>query len=168
MQLITKAVSEALINANKEDYKMNIIPPAVRILPMNRIEEFPDCDSVVELQQKFFLDDLPTRPNGDYLFLKRGLISKQGTVVLFQCEGTIIASAILKGYKRFEHADEDGYEGCLYFDVASIKVFDPIGQKVIDRIWPEVKRLGRVKWSLDPKGLATFERELKHVKKTKT
>jgi hypothetical protein len=44
---------------------MGTIPPAVRLLLMNRREEFPDDKTTEELQQKFFLDDLPFGPYGD-------------------------------------------------------------------------------------------------------
>ena len=134
---------------------------------MNRREEFPDGKNAEELQQKFFLDDLPLRPNGDYRFYKTGLIAEAGTVILFQSDGRIIASVVLRDRKRFVKPDVEGYEGCLYIDVSSIKVFYPVSKDVLRRIWPEVKRLGRVKWSVNPEGHAAFECELKHVETPK-
>lgn len=121
---------------------MSITQRAVRILPMNRRKEFSHFKNAKELQQKFFLKDLPFRPNGQYWFHRAGLTAEPNTVVLFQCDGTIIASAVLHERERFEHANKDGYEGCLYFDVNSIKVFDPVGKDMLCMIWPEVKRLG--------------------------
>jgi len=142
---------------------MGTTTPAVRILPMNRRKEFPHCKNTEELQQRFFLEDLPFRPNGDYWLYRAGLVAEPGTVILFQSDGMIIASAVLRDCERFEKPDEDGYEGRLYLDVSSIKVFDPVAKDVLGRIWPEVKRLGRVKWSVNPEGYAAFERGLKHI-----
>lgn len=141
---------------------MSETPPAVRILPMDRYGEFPNCRNAEDLQEKFFLQELPRRPQGKYRYHEAGLRAKPGTVVLFQSDGAIIATAILTGAERFADTDE-GYNGALYFDVSSIKVFDLIASGTVSRIWPKVKRLGRVKWKLDPSGYAAFEQELKHV-----
>jgi hypothetical protein len=140
---------------------MNATPPAVRILPMDSREEFPEW-TIEKLQLDFFLDDLPFRSDG-YLYRKSGLRAEPGTVVLFQFCGAIVASAVLRDVERFETPREKVYEGALYFDPRSIRVFDPVRENVIARIWPKVKRLGRVKWTLDPKRYADFERELKHI-----
>lgn len=141
---------------------MNAPPPAVRILPMDSLEEFPDS-SIEKLQLDFFLVDLPFRSDG-YLYRKSGLHADTGTVVLFQFCGAIVASAVLRDVERFETPREDVYNGALYFDPRSIRVFDPVRENVVARIWPNVKRLGRVKWTLDPKHLGDFERELQHIK----
>jgi len=146
---------------------MGTTTPAVRILPMNRRKEFRHCKNTQELQQKFFLEDLPFRPNGYYRFYRAGLVAGPGTVILFQSDGRIIASAVLRDREHFEKRDEDGHGGCLYIDVSSIKVFDPVPKDVLSRIWPEVKRLGRVKWSVNPEGYAAFECELKHIETPK-
>lgn len=49
-------------------------PPAVQILPMNRLvdPEFKNYGGVGELQEKFFLRDLPRR-QGKYYYRERGL-----------------------------------------------------------------------------------------------
>ena len=140
-------------------------PPAVRILPMST-EEFSDW-SIEELQQKFFLRDLPSRPNARYLHYKNGLSAPPGSVVLFQYRSCIVASAQFFEAERFGEPDADGYEGALYFDVKSIRVFDPVGSDVVSKIWPEFKRFSHVKWSLNPKGYAAFQRALKHVEAPK-
>jgi len=85
-------------------------------------------------------------------------------VILFQSDGDIIASAVLLEYKRFEQHAGEGYEGCLYLDLESIKVFDPVTEHILIRIWPEIKKLGQVKWSLNPKGYVAFEQELRNVR----
>ncbi len=52
--------------------------------------EFPGCDSIEDVQQKFFRQVLPNMQSGRYLYRKRGLQAKPNTVVLFQCKGQII------------------------------------------------------------------------------
>jgi hypothetical protein len=51
---------------------MATTPPSVRILPMSTAE-FSDW-SIEEIQQRFFLHDLPSRPDGCYQHYKYGLI----------------------------------------------------------------------------------------------
>jgi hypothetical protein len=125
---------------------------------------FVGC-SAEEIQQHYFLNELlrPTRPPGKYCYHKLGLRAEPGTVVLFQYEGRIIASGILRCIERFEVAEPGGYHGALHFDVESIKVFDPVDAGVIAGIWPRVKRLGQAKWSLDPKRYAEFQQRLTGV-----
>lgn len=141
-------------------------PPAIRILPManNFQEEFPGCGSIVDVQQKFFLNELAFRENGSYYYHKKGLQAELGTVVLFQCQAQIIASATLSGTQRFEESTEGDYEGCLSFDVATIRTFDPIKADTIQQIWPKFKGFNQVRWELDPKSYPEFERRLTHVK----
>ena len=69
--------------------------------------------------------------------------------------------------ERFERPEKGTYRGALYFDVNSIRVFDPIGTEVVAAIWPEFKGFSHVKWTLDPKGLAEFERRLTGVEQPK-
>ena len=143
---------------------MSTTLPAIRILPMDRDGEFPDCHDIKELQEKFFLHEFPRRTNGIYRYHEASLKAKSGTIVLFQSDGAIIASATLNETKRFSEPDNDGYKGALYFEVRSIKVFDPVALGALQIIWSNVMRLGRVKWKLDPNGYAAFERELKGIK----
>jgi len=126
-------------------------------------EEFSGW-SVEELQRKFFLEDLPSRPDGHYRYYKYGLKTPPDSVVLFQYRNALVASAVFRNCERFAKADERGYEGALYFDVKSIRVFGPVGPDDVSRIWPQFRGFSHVKQSLDPKGYATFERGLKHVK----
>ncbi len=127
---------------------MNETPPAVRILPMtNKIsDEFPGCENIEDLQQKFFLNELPSRKNGRYYY-RTGLNAEPGTVVLFQCQNSIIASATLTGIeKKAEGRDK----GCLNFDVMSIRIFKPITKDAISKIWPEFSKFNQTKQYLKP------------------
>jgi hypothetical protein len=148
---------------------MSQTPPAIRILPMNRHTEpeFKKYQDVKEFQEGFFLRDLPGRPDGEYWYREGGLRAEPRTVVLFQSDGAIIATAILKETKKFDKPKNDGgtlYTGALYFDVKSIRVFEPIEWNIIRHIWPEVKRAARVKWNLNPSGYVEFEAKLTNIR----
>src|SRR5262245_34148844 len=113
-------------------------PPTVRILPMDSQLEFGGR-SIQEVQQTFFLKELlgPERPPGKYWYRESGLNAEAGTIVLFQYEGKLIASATLTEVERFHTPEKGVYWGALYFDVNSIRVFHPIGPEVVAGIWPE-------------------------------
>lgn len=138
---------------------MTNTPPAVRILPLN-LREFPGCANTKGVQESFFLNELPSREGGCFRYRQRGLDAEPGTAVLFQCEGSVIASAIFNYAKRFERPDKDGYEGGLYFDVKSIKVFDPVNADGLRRIWSGFGGFGQVKQHLDPVRYALFGQHL--------
>jgi hypothetical protein len=125
--------------------------------------------SIQEVQQTFFLKELlrPERPPGKYRYRESGLNAEAGTIVLFQYEGKLIASATLTEVERFHTPEKGTYWGALYFDVNSIRVFDPIGPEVVAGIWPEFKGFSHVKWTLAPKGLAEFEGKLTGVERPK-
>lgn len=146
---------------------MNNIAPAVRILPMDSKEEPGFAgQSAAKVQQQYFLKALvrPGRPPGRYCFHKVGLRAEPGTVVLFQFDGKIIASGILVGVERFDAAEPGSRRGAYHFDASSIRVFDPVDAAAIREIWPNVKRLGQAKWSLDPACYPAFERRLTGVR----
>jgi len=137
---------------------------------MNRLDdpEFKNYGGVGELQEKFFLRDLPRR-QGKYYYRERGLREKPQMVVLFQSDKMIIASATLLNTEKFKEPEEDRgvfYRGALYFDVESIRVFDPVSWEGLSRIWPKLKehRPGRVKYYVEPNGYEAFGKALKNVK----
>ena len=121
--------------------------------------------SAEEIQHQFFLLELARRAGtpGKYCYRKIGLRAEPGTVVLFQYAGRIIASAVLANVEQFSKTEFDAVRGALYFDVKTIKVFDPIDAEFIRKFWPQVTRLGQAKWSLDPGRYAEFERQLTGV-----
>jgi hypothetical protein len=139
--------------------------PDVRILPMDSQLEF-DGRSIEDVQRSFFLKALQGegRPPGKYWYRESGLNAETGTVVLFQYEGKLIASATLIEVERFNAAEGDTYKGALYFDPQSVRIFDPVGSDVVSAIWPdEFKGFGHVKWSLNSRGYPEFERRLTGV-----
>jgi hypothetical protein len=148
---------------------MSETPPAVQILPMNRHEdpEFKNYLDVGELQEKFFLRELPRR-QGKYYYRESGLRKKPQPAVLFQSDAEIIASATLIDTEKFKEPEEHGgvfYKGALYFDVESIRAFDPVAWEKVSQIWRNLKKPGRVKYKVDPSCYAAFEMELKNVKR---
>jgi hypothetical protein len=127
-----------------KDTMRNVIP-AVRILPMSSKEKSFRGRTVEDVQTGFFLEELPFPPkNGRYRYPTAGLIANPGTVVLFQYGGRIIASSVLDRNERFEQT-ENGYKGALWFDVKSIRTFEPVGPEEVRRIWPEFRSFGHVK-----------------------
>jgi len=144
---------------------MSRIPPAIRILPMTKdiSTEFPGCTNIEDVQKTYFLDELPSREDGRYYYRKRGLNSSPGTVVLFQCQARIIASAALAGIQRFERDDENGYGGCLNFDVLSIMTFKPVTVDGIRDIWPGFKGFNQSPQELNPEGYPEFYNTLENV-----
>src|SRR5438874_13062236 len=79
----------------------------------------------------------------------------------------LTVSATLIDVERFETPEKGTYRGAWYFEVNSIRVFDPIGPEVVAGVWPEFKGFSHVKWKLDPEGLAQFERKLTGVERPK-
>ena len=140
---------------------MNALPPEVQIFPM-KLEKLPGCKNIEDIQQRYFLGELPSRDDCDFLFLT-GLRAEQGSVILFQFGCNVIAKAILKSKKRFSQPDNEGYEGSLLLEKDSIRIFDPVPESEIKRIWPNVKKLSNVRWQLNPENYMTFEGILKNV-----
>lgn len=148
-------------------------PVAVRVLPMSSKD--PDFNlgpgrpkSAEQAQRDFFLHDLPTKKRpGEYLFPSHALNAEPGTMVLFQYRGRIIASAILQDIKRFDEPIKDKgefYCGAFYFDVHSIRVFDPVDSDRMKEIWPqEFKRFCQAPLDLDPKRYPLFAQGLAGV-----
>ena len=116
------------------------------------------------MQRDFFLRALPAEPRrGRYLFHTAGLIAETNTVVLFQYTNRIIASATLDRVERFDELEEGVYSGALYFDIDSIRVFDPVGPDLMRQIWPKFKGFNQAKHSLDPNLYSAFEQSLTNV-----
>jgi hypothetical protein len=152
--------------------KSNLAHPRKSVIPIEA-EHLDDPEfknySLSELQEQFFLRALPER-QGEYYYRARGLRNIRQMAVLFQSDKKIIASAILLDAKKFEEPLEVrgvSYKGALYFDVVSIRVFDPVTWETVSRIWAElqVNGPGRVKYNLNPSGYAEFEQELKGIKR---
>lgn len=137
--------------------------PIIRILPMDfNEEEFKDSD-INQIQNNYFLNDLPNR-NGKYLYRSFGLVAEKGTLVLFQFMNKIIASAIFIKAEKFIEPEKKIYTGALYFDEKSIKVFEPVSFDIVYKVWPNIKKLSNVKWRLNPQHFSLFEKYLRNIR----
>lgn len=139
---------------------MNPIP-AVRIWPMSdKIRGFRG-KSIAQVQADCFGRDLP-RAGGAFSYRSAGLHSPAGTVVLFQFQARIIASAVLLRDEKF-NSPRAGRRGRLHFDAASIRTFEPVDFAAMRRIWPGIRPFGHVKQVLNPTLYAKFRRRTKRL-----
>ena len=145
---------------------------SVRILPMSNDEpEFQSANgpkTQPELQSDYFLGTLVSPPAvGRYEYRERGLSATNGTTVLFQYENAVIASATLVNREDYPQP-RGGYRGCLWFDVQSVRVFDPIGRETMRKAWPgKFKKFSQVMQELNADGLVRFEALLRNVRTPK-
>lgn len=118
--------------------------PAIRILPMSESDpEFVDCG--IEDVQRWFLETLPYTK---YHYTK-GLHTDQGSLVLFQFQGHIIASAILTEKVEFAEKLDGTYRGYYQFNDASILVFTPVNVSEMREIWVDFKGFTQATTKLD-------------------
>lgn len=133
--------------------------PPIRILPMSP-EEFPGR-TIEEVQSEFFLTELPFQKGGEYDYRTSGLDAAPGTIVLFQFNKRVIASAVFKQSERFDQPKDGIYRGALHFDIDSIRVFNPVGPDLLHDLWPaEFNGFGNAKSQLNAEAFPEFERRL--------
>lgn len=133
-----------------------------QILPMSEAES--DGATAREVQDEYFLRRLPRVRKGSYR-CHTVISAPNGSTVLFQYAGTIIAAAQLIGQGRLPGTkDEHGYTHELIFDPATIRVFEPLKPETIRKIWPKVKALNQARWKLDVRRLPYLERHLINVR----
>jgi hypothetical protein len=169
---------------------MKVIPIMVRILPMDKHNEFKEQE-IEEVQERFFLKDLPYRKDkygtGKFLYKKSAMNAEPGTIVLFQYDNKIIALAELTLIQKFNKPQigddydkslpREEYNGAYYFEPTSIVVFDPINSKQIQGIWGEgfmnydgrkhkgFEGFNRVKQFLNPIRFRDFRKLLNNVRR---
>ena len=112
--------------------------------------------SISQVQADCFERDLP-KAGGAFSYRSAGLASPVGTIVLFQFQSRIIASAVLLRDERFE-APRAGRRGRLHFDASSIRTFEPLDFAAMRQIWPGIRPFGHVKQALNPGRYAKFRR----------
>lgn len=95
--------------------------PEIRFLPMSKKDEFETYEEAVE-----FLSEEMVRRGGIYKYRTSNLKCKEGSLILFQYDGKLIASAsFLENVKYKEPNDVN--KGYFLFDVDSIRIFkEPI------------------------------------------
>lgn len=146
---------------------MASVPPAVRILPMSRNQPgFGDWDAA-QVQTEFFLRRLPDQ-GGRFYFPTGAMAADEGTVVLFQYTGVVVASAVLveiERYKPTRTIERMPFRGAYLFDPLSIQTFTPVDAAHLKKFWPKFVRFGHAKQVLSPaKIYLKFKRSLKKVR----
>jgi len=118
--------------------------------------------SIAQLQADCFGRDLP-KAGAVFSYRSAGLNAPAGTVVLFQFQARIIASAVLLRDEKF-NKPRAGRRGRLHLDASSIRTFEPLDFAAMRQIWPGIRPFGHVKQILNPTLYAKFRRRLKGVK----
>jgi hypothetical protein len=131
---------------------------------------FGDWDAL-QVQNEFFLGILPAE-GGRFHFLRGALKAGEGTIVLFQYAGVIVASAKLLGVERYgKRKTINGiiFRGAYLFDPLSIRTFAPVDGAMLRKYWPKFVRLGQAKQTLSPASTyAKFRRSLRRVRSVNT
>ena len=135
--------------------------PAVRILPMSDKADGFRGRSIQDVQARCFLRDLPAG-SGRWCYQSAGLNAEPGTVVLFQFQARIIASAVFLRDEKFERPIR-GRAGVMFFDPSSIRTFEPMNVAAMRKVWPAFSRFGHVKQFLNPTLYPALKRRLKHL-----
>jgi hypothetical protein len=120
----------------------------IRLLPMSASKEFPTM-TYEELQSQFFNDELISEREGHYHFPEKGMNAGKGTLVLFQFNGQIIASAKLLEVKKYNEPLYVRYTGSYVFDTKSIKTFEPITADELREIDDSFKNFSQSKQHID-------------------
>jgi hypothetical protein len=117
--------------------------------------------TIEDVQSDIFLRKLPAM-GGRYHYQSTGLSSDPGTLVLFQFQARIIASAIFARDEKFDPPQED-FGGILHFDPASFRTFHPLDIPAMRKICPAFRAFGHVKQFLNPTLYSKFNKHLKDV-----
>lgn len=105
----------------------------IRLLPMSQ-DEFEN-KTINEIQNEYFLDSLINNQDGRYHYPKVGMTTTNGSLILFQYCGHIIASAELITIEDYKDRPVDSYYTKAYvFDKNSIRVFEPITKEELSSI----------------------------------
>ncbi|AWK52761.1 hypothetical protein DIC82_17955 [Clostridium beijerinckii] len=95
----------------------------IRFLPMDSKEEFKTYKEAIEFLSK----TMPNR-NGKYGYRSNKMTCKEGSLVLFQYDAKLIASARflenIKYEKPIVYSEKDISKGYYIFDVSSIQIFE--------------------------------------------
>lgn len=115
--------------------------PEIRILPMSKNTEFYDAQTDI-VQNEFFMKDLQFRESCRYHYKNSGINCEDGTLVLFQYDNKIIASAQVKEIER-EQTEE--YKGAICFYRKTIQIFEPFSVDEITKIDSNIRVFSQAK-----------------------
>lgn len=143
---------------------------SVRTLPMRYDDpEFKakGWTTAEQIQDNFFLQMLGN--TGIYQFPTKKIDEDGGTIVLFQLDSHVIASAELAERPiMYESPKKDQYGGVYKgeyrFVPDSIKVFDPVDAEVVASVWAGFRRFGNVSYKLAVEHYSDFESRLSNVR----
>lgn len=122
--------------------------PDIRILPMSKKEEFQG-NSILKVQQEYFEYNLINKRDSKFYYISSGLKKSPGSLILFQYDNKIIASAQLKDREEYNPLYEGRYKGALILYGETIQVFEPIELSEIQSIDPKITEFSRTKWFVD-------------------
>lgn len=137
------------------------VTPSIRILPMSSKEEFPGR-TIEDVQDNFFLGELIKR-DGIYYFRKVGMNAPNGSLVLFQFDNLIIASAKLHSILRYERPEKGQYFGAYKFEINTIKIFQPITIAEMNKIDSNINKFSQSKQEIN----ASYGSEVRELIKKK-
>lgn len=95
------------------------------------------------------MKELVNKKKGKYLFRSSGMNASKGALVLFQIDNKVIASANLVQVKKYKEPVDGVYKGAYYFDINTIKVFEPIVAKELSEIDESFVAFSQSKQKLD-------------------
>lgn len=134
----------------------------IRLLPMGK-----SVFSTREEVEEFFSHTLVER-GGKYLYKSHTMNCKNNTLVLFQYDGALIASALLVSQGKLKKPKDD-YTGYYLFDVSSVTVFNKnITLKQIHKIDPNIHAFGMGAQVIDKNKLSKLLTHIKSVSDTNT
>lgn len=122
----------------------NTMISEILIIPMNKAIEFENM-SIEKVQQKYFMDDLKNRDNCLYFYIKKGVNCGNNSMLLFQYDNSIIASAILKEIIKYDPPRNGVSHGALSLIKDSIQIFDPINAQELNVIDNNFQKFNRIK-----------------------
>jgi 5-methylcytosine-specific restriction protein A len=146
---------------------LNNVVPEIRIIPMSKSDEF-DNETIEGVQQEYFFNDLIYRQDCKYYYRKQGINSRDGSLVLFQYDNKIIASAQLKDVEKYDDikvGEYGEYSGAIVFYKETIQVFQPIEANELKNIDLKFNKFSQTKQFLNINNLEQILNLLKDKKK---
>lgn len=96
---------------------------------------------IKQIQNDYFMNTLPIAENCNYYYEKKGLNPKDGDLILFQMNNTIIASTIYESNLKEKHA--------ILIKKDAIKVFKPITYDELAKIIDDLHKFDSIKRRYD-------------------